>query len=121
MVFFSLLPSWVSAQSKKLEAVKIGYSGVGIAHDLLKIMGNKLIFEKHGLNAQSIYIGSGSLMNQAVVAEASSLPPPIFLRRFSRRWPGSISKLSVLPSIGSMARSWRGREFAHRRSSREKK
>jgi NitT/TauT family transport system substrate-binding protein len=68
MVFFSLLPSWVSAQSKKLEAVKIGYSGVGIAHDLLKIMGNKLIFEKHGLNAQSIYIGSGSLMNQAVVA-----------------------------------------------------
>src|SRR4030095_85088 len=53
---------------KKLESVKIGYSGVGIAHDLLKIMGNKLIFEKYGLNAQSIYIGSGSLMNQAVVA-----------------------------------------------------
>jgi len=61
-------PSWASAQSKKLESIKIGYSGVGIAHDLLKIMGNKLIFEKHGLNAQSIYIGSGSLMNQAVVA-----------------------------------------------------
>src|SRR5438093_13718417 len=61
-------PSWASSQSKKLESVKIGYSGVGIAHDLLKIMGNKLIFEKHGLNAQSIYIGSGSLMNQAVVA-----------------------------------------------------
>lgn len=64
----SALPSGVSAQSKKLESVKIGYSGVGIAHDLLKIMGNKLIFEKYGLNAQSIYIGSGSLMNQAVVA-----------------------------------------------------
>ena len=41
---------------------------MGIAHDLLKIMGNKLIFEKYGLNAQNIYIGSGSLMNQAVVA-----------------------------------------------------
>ena len=60
-------PSWASAQSTKLESVKIGYSGVGIAHDLLKIMGNKFVFEKHGLNAQSIYIGSGSLMNQAVV------------------------------------------------------
>ena len=47
--------------------IKIGYSGIGIAHDLLKIMGNNRIFEKHGLNAQSIYIGSGSLMNQAVV------------------------------------------------------
>ena len=64
----SFLPSAVSAQTRKLEPIKIGYSGVGIAHDLLKIMGNKLIFEKHGLNAQSIYIGSGSLMNQAVVA-----------------------------------------------------
>ncbi len=48
--------------------MKIDYNKMGIAHDLLKIMGNKLIFEKHGLNAQSIYIGSGSLMNQAVVA-----------------------------------------------------
>src|SRR5438132_11260128 len=64
----SALPSGVSAQSKKLGSVKIGYSGVGIAHDLLKIMGNKLIFEKHGVNAQSIYIGTGSLMNQAVEA-----------------------------------------------------
>jgi NitT/TauT family transport system substrate-binding protein len=63
-----LFPSWALCQSKKLESVKIGYSGVGIAHDLLKIMGNKFIFEKNGLNAQSIYIGSGSLMNQAVVA-----------------------------------------------------
>lgn len=68
LIFVLLYPSWVPAQSKKLEPVKIGYSGVGIAHDLLKIMGNKQIFEKYGLNAQSIYIGSGSLMNQAVVA-----------------------------------------------------
>ena len=68
LVLLLLYPSWASPQSQKLESVKIGYSGVGIAHDLLKIMGNKLIFEKHGLNAQSIYIGSGSLMNQAVVA-----------------------------------------------------
>jgi len=68
ILLFFACPSWVSAQAKKLESVKIGYSGVGIAHDLLKIMGNKSIFEKYGMNAQSIYIGSGSLMNQAVVA-----------------------------------------------------
>src|SRR4051812_21584759 len=63
-----LFPSWALCQSRKLESVKIGYSGVGIAYDLLKIMGQKGIFEKYGLNVQSIYIGSGSLMNQAVVA-----------------------------------------------------
>lgn len=67
LVLLLIYPSWAPAQSIKLESVKIGYSGVGIAHDLLKIMGNRFVFEKHGLNAQSIYIGSGSLMNQAVV------------------------------------------------------
>src|SRR5215468_12498779 len=67
LVLLLLFPSWGFSQGKKLESIKIGYSGVGIAHDLLQIMGNRLIFEKHGLNAQSIYIGSGSLMNQAVV------------------------------------------------------
>lgn len=67
ILFLSACPSWLFAQAKRPE-LKIGYSGVGIAHDLLKIMGGKQIFEKHGLNAQSIYIGSGSLMNQAVVS-----------------------------------------------------
>jgi ABC-type nitrate/sulfonate/bicarbonate transport system substrate-binding protein len=71
MTFLILLalfyPSWIHPQSKTPELVRIGYSGIGIAHDLLKIMGNNRIFEKQGLNAQSIYIGSGSLMNQAVV------------------------------------------------------
>ena len=62
-----MLPRLVCAQGKGLEAVKIGYSGIGIAHDLLKIMEKNRIFEKYGLNAQSIYIGSGSLMNQAIV------------------------------------------------------
>src|SRR5574342_214236 len=62
-----LLPSFAHAQAKGLESVKIGYSGIGIAHDFLKIMEKNRVFEKYGLNAQSIYIGSGSLMNQAIV------------------------------------------------------
>jgi ABC-type nitrate/sulfonate/bicarbonate transport system substrate-binding protein len=57
----------VQAQSKGLEPIKIGYSGIGIAHDFLKLMDKNRIFEKYGLAAQSIYIGSGSLMNQAIV------------------------------------------------------
>jgi NitT/TauT family transport system substrate-binding protein len=68
IIWLLIFPSVGYSQPKNLESVKIGYSGIGIAHDLLKIMGGNRIFEKHGLNAQSIYIGSGSLMNQAVVA-----------------------------------------------------
>ena len=62
-----LSPHPVRAQSKGLEPIKIGYSGIGIAHDFLKLMEKHRIFEKYGLAAQSIYIGSGSLMNQAIV------------------------------------------------------
>ena len=63
----NLMPRLVQAQSKGLEPIKIGYSGIGIAHDFLKLMDKNRIFEKYGLGAQSIYIGSGSLMNQAIV------------------------------------------------------
>lgn len=63
----NLIPRLVRAQSKGLEPIKIGYSGIGIAHDFLKLMDKNRIFEKYGLAAQSIYIGSGSLMNQAIV------------------------------------------------------
>jgi len=62
-----ILPGAVTAQPKSLETVKIGYSGIGIAHDLLRMMAKNRVFEKYGLDAESIYIGSGSLMNQAIV------------------------------------------------------
>jgi ABC-type nitrate/sulfonate/bicarbonate transport system substrate-binding protein len=54
------------AQSKTSETIKIGYSGIGITHDLLKIMANNRIFEKHGLSAQSILFSG--LLNQAAVS-----------------------------------------------------
>lgn len=67
VVILLTLPHSLMAQSKGLESIKIGYSGIGIAHDLLKMMDKNRVFEKHGLDAESIYIGSGSLMNQAVL------------------------------------------------------
>ena len=60
-------PRLAQAQAKGLESLKIGYSGIGIAHDFLKIMEKNRIFEKYGLSSQNIYIGSGSLMDQAIV------------------------------------------------------
>ena len=64
LLFAAPLP--VHAQTKNLEPVKIGYSGIGITHDLLKMMGRNRIFEKHGLSAQAILFSG--LLNQAAVS-----------------------------------------------------
>ena len=42
-------PRLAQAQMKALEPIKIGYSGIGIAHDFLKLMEKNRIFEKYGL------------------------------------------------------------------------
>ena len=60
-------PDRVQAQTKALEPVKIGYSGIGIAHDLMKLMEKNRIFEKYGLNAQ------GYLYRQRFFDEPSDL------------------------------------------------
>lgn len=60
------VPSWAHSQQKSLEPIRIGYSGIGITYDLLKMMGSNRIFEKHGLSAQAIYFVG--LLNQAAVS-----------------------------------------------------
>jgi NitT/TauT family transport system substrate-binding protein len=65
-VLVFLIPPSLHAQNKTLEPVKIGYSGIGITHDLLKMMGNNRIFEKHGLSVQAILFSG--LLNQAAVS-----------------------------------------------------
>jgi ABC-type nitrate/sulfonate/bicarbonate transport system substrate-binding protein len=66
MLVLVLAPPSAHAQSKSLESIRIGYSGIGITHDLLKLMGSKRIFEKHGLSAQPILFAG--LLNQAAVS-----------------------------------------------------
>jgi ABC-type nitrate/sulfonate/bicarbonate transport system substrate-binding protein len=61
-----LTPHLVEGQLKNLEPIRIGYSGIGITHDLLKMMTAEKIFEKHGLSAQSILFSG--LLNQAAVS-----------------------------------------------------
>src|SRR5437660_12811477 len=65
-VLVFIAPASLQTQGKTLEPVKIGYSGIGITHDLLKMMGSNRIFEKHGLSAQSILFSG--LLNQAAVS-----------------------------------------------------
>jgi ABC-type nitrate/sulfonate/bicarbonate transport system substrate-binding protein len=64
-LLFLAAPASLHAQAK-LEPVKIGYSGIGITHDLLKMMANKRTFEKHGLSVQSILFAG--LLNQAAIS-----------------------------------------------------
>jgi ABC-type nitrate/sulfonate/bicarbonate transport system substrate-binding protein len=69
LLYLTLLlaaPLSVHAQQKNLEPVRIGYSGIGITHDLLKTMVGNRIFEKHGLSAQAILFSG--LLNQAAVS-----------------------------------------------------
>ena len=121
LIILAVIPSWASAQSKKLESIKIGYSGVGIAHDLLKIMGNKLIFEKYGLNAQSIYIGSGSLMNQAVVAGSIQFTTSDLPSQIQSSLAGIDFKIISVTIDDLTARSWPAKGSEHLKSSKEKK
>ena len=39
-ILLFVAPSSLYAQGKTLESIKIGYSGIGITHDLLKMMGS---------------------------------------------------------------------------------
>jgi ABC-type nitrate/sulfonate/bicarbonate transport system substrate-binding protein len=100
ILFLLICPSWAYSQSKSPE-VTIGYSGVGIAHDLLKIMAANRIFEKHGVNATSIYIGSGSLMNQAVVGGSIQFTTSDLPSQIQSAIAGIDFKTSALRSIDS--------------------
>jgi len=61
-----LIPSSPSAQ--ELQKIKIGYSGTGITQYALELPKRLGIFKKNGLDPEIVYIGSGSLLSQALVA-----------------------------------------------------
>ena len=63
---FLLIPFWASAQ--ELQKIKIGYSGTGITQYALELPKRLGIFRKNGLDPEIVYVGSGSLLNQALVA-----------------------------------------------------
>jgi ABC-type nitrate/sulfonate/bicarbonate transport system substrate-binding protein len=57
-----------AAYAQPLEKMRLGYSGTGINNYVLE-MGRRLgIFRKNGLDLEVVYINSGSLLNQALMA-----------------------------------------------------
>ena len=63
-----LLLDHFSGQRAEAQALRMGYSGLGIgADDLSRVMEKEKIWQKHGLDVKAIYFASGSLMAQAIM------------------------------------------------------
>src|SRR5258705_13400437 len=56
----------VSAQT--LDKIRLGNSGTGINTYLLDLGRRMGLFRKHGVDLEAIYVSSGSLLNQALLA-----------------------------------------------------
>jgi len=63
-----LLLGHFSGQRAEAQALRMGYSGLGIgADDLSRVMEKEKVWQKHGLDVKAIYFASGSLMAQAMM------------------------------------------------------
>jgi NitT/TauT family transport system substrate-binding protein len=60
-----LLPSDAPAQ---LTRIKVGYSSIGVGQSLVWVAKEAGLFKENGLDVQLIFIGSSSILSQAVIA-----------------------------------------------------
>ena len=56
------------ADSQTLDKMRLGYSGTGLNNYVLEMGRRSGIFRKNGLDLEVVYINSGSLLNQALIA-----------------------------------------------------
>jgi NitT/TauT family transport system substrate-binding protein len=69
IVFFvAPFPFGKTASGQTLEKMRLGYSGTGINNYTLEIGRRLGLFRKHGLDLEVVYVNSGSLLNQALIA-----------------------------------------------------
>jgi NitT/TauT family transport system substrate-binding protein len=59
-------PLELAAQS--LDKMRLGYSGTGINNYVLEMGKRQGIFRKHGIDLEVVYVNSGSLLSQALIA-----------------------------------------------------
>jgi len=57
-----------SASAQTLEKMRLGYSGTGLNNYVLETGRRLGIFRKNGLDLEIVYVNSGSLLNQALIA-----------------------------------------------------
>ena len=62
-----LLPS-NPAHPQTLAKIRIGYSGTGDSQYILELPRRQGIFQKNGLDPEIVYVNSGTLLSQALIA-----------------------------------------------------
>ena len=60
--------SFTAARAQPLTKVKIGYSGTGNTQYILDLPRRQSVFRKNGLDPEIVYLTSGSLLSQALIA-----------------------------------------------------
>src|SRR5262247_4542137 len=70
LAFFMLAvsASHSPAYSQALEKMRLGYSGTGLNNYVLEMGRRGGIFRANGLDLEMVYVNSGSLLNQALIA-----------------------------------------------------
>ena len=58
----------LDAPAQTLDKIRLGYSGTGISSYSLEIGKRLGIFRRNGLDVEVVYVNSGSLLNQALIA-----------------------------------------------------
>ncbi|MGH7785188.1 MAG: ABC transporter substrate-binding protein, partial [Candidatus Binatia bacterium] len=66
--FAAYLSSTPVSFAQTLEKMRLGYSGTGINNYVLEIGRRSGIFRRNGLDLEVVYVNSGSLLNQALIA-----------------------------------------------------
>src|ERR671918_2590126 len=68
VLFLAVAGLFERASGQSLDKMRLGYSGTGINNYVLE-MGRRLrIFRKNGLDLEVVYVNSGSLLSQALIA-----------------------------------------------------
>jgi NitT/TauT family transport system substrate-binding protein len=61
------IPKVAVVRAQELQKVNVGYSGTGISQYTLEIARRQGLFRKNGLDPVIVYVGSGSLLGQALI------------------------------------------------------
>ena len=64
----TLLVESQPVMSQPLDKIRLGYSGTGINNYVLDMGKRTGIFKKNGLDIEVVYVNSGSLLSQALIA-----------------------------------------------------
>ena len=68
ILFGTALSSPVFSFAQTLDKMRLGYSGTGINNYVLEIGRRADIFRRNGVDLEVVYVNSGSLLNQALIA-----------------------------------------------------